>query len=76
MKKLLLSIALGLMVIPSYAAPGDSAGGILVDQSNDNWKIYGCSQRNGSTEGADGGFAMMKDGNINTFWHSEHGNSL
>ncbi len=34
-----------------------------------NWQISGCSQR-GSAGDTDGGFNEAKDGNANTYWHS------
>lgn len=63
-----------MMALPSYAAVGDPAKE-LKEQNRTGWTILGCSQCNGKEEGADGGFAMMTDGNINTFWHSNYYNS-
>jgi|GEM_PF-1710240 len=41
-----------------------------VAEDRTDWVIVGCSQRGGTGAGEDGVLALIKDGNANTFWHS------
>lgn len=72
MKKLLLTAALTLAGLG--AAPELSAKSLMSSPlDRTDWVITGCSEHNANGEGYDGGFRHIKDGNRNTFWHSEYG---
>ena len=72
MKKLLLTAAMTIAGLG--AAPELSAKSLMTSPlDRTDWVITGCSEHNANNEGADGGFRHIKDGNRNTFWHSEYG---
>lgn len=43
----------------------------MTEEDRSGWQIYGCSQYNGTTAGADGILNLLKDGHTGTFWHSD-----
>lgn len=71
MKKLLLTAAIGFTSL--LFAPTVAAELTYTPQDRTNWVIKGCSETNYS-QYSDGGFDDMKDGDLNTFWHSLYSN--